>query len=58
MIREQVHVSGRGRHVFKCRFPFSWLIKDMVDDLGRGAADVSSKYRYVFRALENMLEIF
>jgi hypothetical protein len=43
MIREHVQVSGRGRHVFRCCFPFSWLIKELIDELWRGASDVSSK---------------
>ncbi|KXJ23385.1 E3 ubiquitin-protein ligase RNF213 [Exaiptasia diaphana] len=42
-IREHVNVSGRGKHVFKCCFPFSWLVKDMVDGLGRGGSDVSNR---------------
>ncbi|XP_048586969.1 E3 ubiquitin-protein ligase rnf213-alpha-like isoform X2 [Nematostella vectensis] len=40
--REPVPVSGRGGHHFRCRFPFSWLIRDFVEDLERGTSDSSA----------------
>ena len=53
VVRNKVPVakSGYRSHVFQCRFPFSWLLKERIDELYRDARSIagelcdSRKYR-------------
>ena len=43
--RVPVSKSGYRSHAFECKFPFSWLIKEQVDDLFREARSIAGETR-------------
>ena len=46
VVRSKVPVSksGHGLHAFQSTFPFSWLLKERVDELYREARSIAGKY--------------
>ena len=56
VVRNKVPIakSGYRSHAFQCRFPFSWLLKDRIDELHREARSIAgelcdiSSYRNTF----------
>ena len=49
VIRSHVPVtsSGRDSHMFHCRLPFSWLLKEKVDSMWTNAKSVAGKIKII-----------
>ena len=45
VVRSKVPVlkSGYRGHVFQCRFPFSWILKERIDELYREAKSIAGE---------------
>ena len=45
VVRSKVQVlkSGYRGHVFQCRFPFSWILKERIDELYREAKSIAGE---------------
>ncbi|XP_078382607.1 E3 ubiquitin-protein ligase rnf213-alpha-like isoform X3 [Oculina patagonica] len=57
-VRNKVPVlkSGHRSHAFQCRFPFSWLLKERIDELYRDARSIAANsHENVTECLRRML---